>query len=183
MEIGKIIRSMRKQKRMTLKDLSEKSRVALATLSRMETGKMIGTVKSHSNIAGALDVTLTDLYSGFEIKSQRVEMRPHKEKPDVFIHNDKAFYDILTKKVLSKKMMPVMLRLEKGAKTADEQSHKGTEKFLYILSGHLQANVDGKTYLLKEGDSFYFDASLPHCWKNTSNKPAKALCVITPATL
>jgi len=183
MEIGKTIKELRKEKKVTLRELSEKSGVALATLSRIETGKMIGTVKSHNNIARALDVTLSDLYSGFEIKSERVEVKTQQKQTDVFIHNDKASYDILTKRVLSKKMMPIMLKLEKGAKTAVEQSQKGAEKFLYILEGHMQAIVDDKTYSLTKGDSFYFDASLPHYWKNASAKPARALCVITPPAL
>jgi len=183
MEIGKTIRKLRKEKKITLRELSEKSGVALATLSRIETGKMTGTVKSHNGIARALDVTLSDLYSGFEIKSKKVEIQPQQEQTDVFIHNDKASYDILTKKVLSKKMMPTMLKLEKGAKTAPEESSKGTEKFLYILEGNIQAIVDNKTYSLNKGDSFYFDASLPHYWKNVSNNLARALCVITPPAL
>jgi transcriptional regulator with XRE-family HTH domain len=183
MEIGKTIRRLRKEKKITLKGLSDSSGVALATLSRIETGKMTGTVSSHNDIARALDVTLAELYSGFEIKSQRVEVQSQQEQTDVFIHNDKASYDILTKKVLSKRMMPILLKLQKGARTSVEQSSKGTEKFLYILEGHMQAVVDSKTYSLNKGDSFYFDASLPHHWRNTSVKQALALCVITPPAL
>ena len=183
MEIGKAIKKLRKEKKITLRELSEKSGVALATLSRIETGKMTGTVKSHNGIARALDATLSDLYSEFEIESERVELQPQQKQADVFIHSDKASYDILTKRVLSKKMMPIMLKLEKDSKTALEQSSKGTEKFLYVLEGHLQAVVDDKTYSLNKGDCFYFDASLPHYWKNASNKPVRALCVITPPAL
>lgn len=183
MEIGKAVRKLRKERKMTLRELSEKSGVALATLSRIETGKMAGTVKSHNDIARVLDVTLSALYSGFETESERVEVQTQQKQADVFIHNDKASYDILTKKVLSKKMMPIMLKLEKDAKTALEQSGKGTEKFLYIMEGQMQAIVDNKTYSLSKGDSFYFDASLPHYWKNISEKTARALCVITPPAL
>lgn len=183
MDIGKIINKLRKEKKITLKELSQKSGVALATLCRIENEKMTGTIKSHDAIARALDVTLADLYSGYEVKSEKVELQQQKEQADVFIHNDKASYDILTKRVLLKKMMPIMLKLEKGAKTALEQSTKGTEKFLYVLEGNMQAVVDNKTYSLNKGCSFYFDASLPHYWRNVSDKRARALCVITPPAL
>lgn len=183
MEIGRTIKRLRKEKGVTLHKLSAQSSVALATLSRIETGKMTGTVKSHSAIARALDATLSDLYSGFEVKSQRVEIQDSRDKADVFVHNDKASYDILTKKVLNKKMLPILLKLEKGAKTATEQSRKGTEKFIYVLDGQLQAIVDNKTYSLSEGNSFYFDASLPHYWKNPAEKLARAICVVTPPAL
>ena len=183
MEIGNTIKKLRKEKRFTLRELSEKSGVALATLCRIETGKMTGTVKSHNDIVQALGLTLADLYSGFEPKSQRVEVQTQKKQADVFIHSDKASYDILTKRVLSKKMMPIMLKLEKGAKTAVEQSQKGTEKFLYLLEGQMQVFVDNKAYSLSKGDSFYFDASLPHYWKNSIQKLTRAICVTTPAAL
>lgn len=47
MHIGRIIRRLRKERKITLLELSQKSGVAIATLSRIETGKMTGRLKSH----------------------------------------------------------------------------------------------------------------------------------------
>ena len=44
MLIGEIIHRLRKEKKMTLVELAEKSGVALATLSRIENGRMTGTL-------------------------------------------------------------------------------------------------------------------------------------------
>ena len=62
MHVGEIIHKLRKSKKMTLLELSNTSGVALATLSRMENGKMTGTLESHMNICKALEVNLPDLY-------------------------------------------------------------------------------------------------------------------------
>ena len=43
--IGKIIHKLRKDRKMTLVELAQKSGVALATLSRMENGRMTGTLE------------------------------------------------------------------------------------------------------------------------------------------
>ena len=56
MNIGSVIRNLRKSQGLTLLKLSEMSKVALATLSRIETGKMTGTLESHMQIARALEI-------------------------------------------------------------------------------------------------------------------------------
>jgi phosphoribosylamine-glycine ligase len=56
---GEIIHGLRKEKKITLLELSEKSGVALATLSRIENGKMTGTLKSHMNICKTLEIDIT----------------------------------------------------------------------------------------------------------------------------
>ncbi|MFH0731358.1 MAG: cupin domain-containing protein [Candidatus Omnitrophota bacterium] len=183
MRIGEIIKRLRKDRKVTLRELSEKSNVALATLCRIEKGKMTGTVKSHGDIAKAFNLSLSELYSGFEIKLKKIEIQHHDSSADKFIHNDKASFDILTKNVLLKKMMPVLLKLEKGAVTSVEQAPKGSEKFLYVLEGKMQAVIGNIPYLLAKGDSFYFDASLPHYWKNSSKNTARVLCITTPTIL
>jgi transcriptional regulator with XRE-family HTH domain len=62
MKLGDKIRQLRKEKKLTLEELSEASRVALATISRIESNKMTGTVESHYMLATALNLTLSDLY-------------------------------------------------------------------------------------------------------------------------
>lgn len=62
MKLGDKIRKLRKQKKLTLGELSEASRVALATISRIESNVMTGTVESHYRIAMALELTLSELY-------------------------------------------------------------------------------------------------------------------------
>jgi quercetin dioxygenase-like cupin family protein len=39
-------------------------------------------------------------------------------------------------------------------------------------------NINGKNLILNEGDSIYFDSSLPHGMKALNEKPVKFLAVI-----
>lgn len=183
MEIGSKIRKLRKTKKITLKELSESSGVALATLSRIETNKMTGTVKSHQAIASALGLSLPQLYGDMELESKPVDFQSQENRTDVFIHNDKASYDMLTNRVLSKKMMPVMLKIAPGGETSTEELPKQTEKFIYILKGECKTFVGSEAYTLKKGQTLYFDASLPHHFKNTGSEETRAICVITPPAL
>lgn len=55
--------------------------------------------------------------------------------------------------------------------------HAGQE-FNMVLEGSMTLNINGKDLLLEEGDSIYFDSSLPHGMKALNNKPVKFLAII-----
>ena len=55
--------------------------------------------------------------------------------------------------------------------------HPGQE-FNLVLEGSLMMNINGKNIVLNQGDSIYFDSSLPHGMKSLHNKPVKFLAVI-----
>jgi quercetin dioxygenase-like cupin family protein len=54
------------------------------------------------------------------------------------------------------------------------------QEFCFVLKGSFEATVNQKNYKLEEGDSFYFHSSRPHLFKNTSDKKAALLWIITP---
>jgi mannose-6-phosphate isomerase-like protein (cupin superfamily) len=52
-----------------------------------------------------------------------------------------------------------------------------TEEFLYILKGRLEFHYRGKRFLLKAGDSVYFDARMPHGGRAYGSRSAVALSI------
>lgn len=180
MDIGRRIRDLRKSKKLTLAELSEKSGVAVATLSRIENGRMTGTLESHISIAKALDLTLPELYSDME---KPLTIQKKDDYADLFVHDEKASSIILTKDIFSKKMLPVMIRLKKGGQTHKEEASKGTEKFIYILEGKIEINIGETKNTLDKGATLYFDASKPHFIRNAGNREASCISVVTPSTL
>jgi transcriptional regulator with XRE-family HTH domain len=183
MDIAGRIRSLRKEKNLTLRQLSQKSNVALATLSRIETGRMIGTIESHKAIASALGKTLSQLYSDIEKTQKTIEHQSIKNRTDLFLHNKKASYYMLTTNILSKKMMPVILKVSPGGRTVPEQSAAETEKFIYVLKGQISVVIDKSKHTLKKGETLYFDATMSHYIENIGKEDAQAICVITPPAL
>lgn len=183
MKIGNKIRILRKAKKMTLEELSEMSSVALATLSRIENDKMTGTLESHINIAKTLGVNISELLNDIGIENRNIDILSKKNHTDVFVHSDKSSYEILTNKVLSKKMMPILLKIEPDGQTNSEQASSGTEKFIFVLEGSIEVCITDKKYALDPADTIYFDASLSHYYRNTGKVPAKAICVMTPPAL
>jgi len=183
MEIGKKIRILRKARKMTLAQLSKESGVALATLSRIENNKMTGTLESHMNVAKTLGISLTELLSDIGIEEKNIDILSETNHTDVFVHSDKSSYEMLTTRVLNKKMMPILLKIYPGGGTNPEQTSLGTEKFIFVLEGSLEVSVADKKYKIDSGGTLYFDASVSHYYKNIGIGLVRAICVMTPPAL
>lgn len=182
MLIGKKIKELRKAKKISLTQLAQMTGIQIATLSRIEHLRMSGTVDSHNKIAQALDIDLAQLYSHVIKEDSAIEIKT-LEPQNIFVHNDKASYEILTNKVLNKKMMPVLLTLAPQGDTPLEELPVGSERFIYILEGSLEVNIDDKKYLLTKNNTLYIDASLKHSFTNTGNTTVKLISVVTPVSL
>ncbi|MFH1995669.1 MAG: XRE family transcriptional regulator [Candidatus Omnitrophota bacterium] len=183
MDIGERIHKIRKEQNMTLSTLSEKSGVALATLSRIENGKMTGTLESHIKICEVLGVPLPELYSDLTAERKQPELQTKEGRADIFVYDKRTTSEMLTTKVLDKKMMPILIKLEPQGATHNEETKRGTEKFIFVLAGKIRVVVGEAAYELKRGDTLYFDSSIPHNLKNTGVVEAQLICVTSPPTL
>lgn len=61
--VGTRLRAMRKARRLTMEELASASGVDTATISRIERGKMVGTLECHFRLAAALGISLAELYT------------------------------------------------------------------------------------------------------------------------
>ncbi len=184
--VGARLRALREAQDVTLVELAKASGVDAATISRIETGKMVGTLESHIKLATALGRKITDLYAGIEEARAMgaVTVQSPSQSKDVSVYQaGKLSVSMLTTDILRKKLMPVLIAIEPGGTTNKEEAKVGTEKFLYMLEGTLEARVGEATHTLKRGSSLYLDASIPHSLKNTGHSVAKCLSVVTPPVL
>lgn len=183
MLIGKRLRQLREAQKMTLSELADKSGVQIATLSRIEHLKMTGTLESHIAVARALGIELTQLYRGLDQEEPTPDLKNAKVAGEVFSHNTKSSYEILTANLMQKKMMPILLKIDPGGRTNKEQNIIGTEKFIFVLDGRLDVHVGKQSYSLLKNNTLYFDAGIEHYFENPGNKPCKAIGVVTPVSL
>src|SRR5262249_40894126 len=62
-------------------------------------------------------------------------------------------------------MEPHLFRIAPHAGSGESYSHEG-EEFLFVLRGQLIISVEDNEYRLKTGDSFYFESTTRHRWRN-----------------
>lgn len=183
-EIGARIRSLRKQRGLSLEKLAEKCGVASSALSRIENGKGGGTYRTHQRITEALGIPIVDLYRGLEEPEQEAVLTPAQPKDaERFTYDEKASAVLLTTQVSSKNMLPQMIILQPGGKTALEEHRKGTERWVFCLEGEVNATVGDESYRITKGDTLYLKASLPHRLMNAAPSVAKVISVTSPVVL
>jgi quercetin dioxygenase-like cupin family protein len=61
-------------------------------------------------------------------------------------------------------------------------SHVG-EECIVVVKGALEFFFGGEAHLLQEGDAVYFDASVPHGWRNTGKDEVQLIWAATPPHL
>jgi len=184
--VGGRLRALRKSQGIRLVELAKTSGVDAATISRIETGRMTGTLESHMKLARALGAKLTEIYAGIEEAQAKgaVSVQAPSGRSEVYVHQaGKSSMAMLTTDVLKKKLMPVLITIEPGGSTHQEEAKLGTEKFIYVLEGELEAKVGEEIHVLKRRSTLYFDASLPHSLRNPGGKTMRCLAVTTPPAL
>jgi quercetin dioxygenase-like cupin family protein/DNA-binding XRE family transcriptional regulator len=78
----------------------------------------------------------------------------------------------------NKKAEPFMVTVEpKEGKKMYPHTHEGQE-FNYLVSGSMEFLIDNLAYELNEGDSVYYDASIPHSMNAIKGQPAKFIAVV-----
>ena len=175
------IKTLRRKRFLTLKDLSKKTGICESTLSRMENGWMTGTLESHMKLVKVFGISLPELYEYAIEKIAKTKDKIVLKKIQTFLNGSEA--QSLTTDILQKKMFPILLKIKPKSCCEMEEYSPVTERFIYILKGSLEIRFENEKILLKQTESLYFNASKPHHVRNIGNAECWALSVMTPSSL
>lgn len=183
-DIGRKLRLLRGN--MTQAELARRSRIDKAIISKIESGKMQGTVESHKRLADVFGLKLSELYAFFEEeKPEPVQVRPGSSRTDFY----QDFLQILTSIPLSKKMLPAFLTLNPSEEKCLEETVKKVERFIIVLDGSAEVEIAGKRYRLskeagaEKGDCLYSSSPRRHTVRCSGTSGARLLCVSCPPVL
>jgi transcriptional regulator with XRE-family HTH domain len=178
--IGSRIKSLREGKKLTLARLSELTGLSKGLLSRIENGKVSSPVSTLLLIADSLKVRLAFLIDEDEGKPQPRCVMVKKEdmtRLDRGTNDFGFYYDMIAVEKTNKKMIPSIITVENKNELPLTFTHPG-EEFLHILEGRMEFSYGNDRYLMKAGDSIYFESDMPHRGQNIDDSPLKVLMVI-----
>ncbi|MEL7624512.1 MAG: XRE family transcriptional regulator [Clostridiales bacterium] len=177
-DIGARIRSLRENRSMTLREVSEKTGLSIGFLSQIERNIADASIASLKNIAEAFDLKISYF---FENTPKKTNLVKKNERSRLYMENAKATYELLAYQVESRIMEPIYKILKPGSFSGVIDGHEG-EEFLIMLQGQLEIQVGDEVNLVEGGDSFYFSANQPHSYRNTGDIDAICVWVVTPPT-
>lgn len=172
-EVYENIRKVRKEKNLTLADLSKMTGLSTSYLSQVERQNCDVTLTSLAKIASALDI---DIRSFFQAETFDNYVTPSDSRRELDPGNTVLKYYKLSGNFKQREIELLLVVCMPRAGAAWE-SHVG-EEFFYVLEGEIIFQVDDKTYHLKEGDTIHFPSHLMHAIENPTDKEVKMLSAI-----
>ena len=173
--VGSRLRQLRLKRRASLATVAEAAGISVGFLSALERSQMSASVGTLRKLARYYKTNILDFYD-------TAEPNTHLVKPDarkVLEAGPGVRMELLAWG--NTVMEPHLFRIAAGAGSGDSYTHVG-EEFLFVLKGALQIFLRGEKYLLKSGDSFYFESAVPHNWANPGRTETWVLWVNTPPT-
>jgi len=159
-QIPERIKELREILEISAMDLAKDIHVPFETYGRYESGDLDIPISVLYSIAARLGTDVTVLMTGEgprmdsaavcrKGKGVQVERYPGYE------------YSSLAYNFKGRTLEPLLVLLDSSRPPAAQVSHSGQE-FNYVVEGTMKVTVGHAEYILAEGDSVYFDASLPH---------------------
>ena len=167
---------LRTERELSLEALARISGVSRAMLWQIEQGRSVPTIKVLARIASAVGVSVVSLLQGGE--RGRVELLRASEtkrlSSDDGRHVSRAlfpfsglhsveFYELL---------------LAPGAVESAEAHLPGTTENLVLHEGRVEIDIAEATCVLAPGDALYFQADVPHCYRNIGDVGARIYLVM-----
>jgi mannose-6-phosphate isomerase-like protein (cupin superfamily) len=87
-------------------------------------------------------------------------------------------YESLGSGKAGRKMEPFLVRLQPLSEPPRARSTHEGEEFLYVLSGRVEVCLGTLSDILEEGDSIYYDSTIPHHVHSADSREARILAVI-----
>ncbi|WP_408011574.1 helix-turn-helix domain-containing protein [Pseudalkalibacillus sp. A8] len=168
MEIGTKIRSIRNRKKITIAQMSEGTGLSKGFISNVENNNTSPSISTLSTIAEYLRVPLPYLL---------LEKKQHMRVIRKNSRTSSTFNGLKIEHLTSKGGLRMMIvEFPPGASIGEPHSHEGEECHL-VLEGKILAEQGEDSIIVEEGDSFSWNASVPHFVKNVGE--GKAIVLIS----
>ncbi len=172
--IGRKIKDIRIQKKIKLVELAIKAKISKGLLSQIENNRTIPSLPVLLQIINILEIDYSDFFR--EIENQTCNQLIYKNKEDYSRINkeDAVGFDYFL--ILSKNIDNISLQFNILELKPDAQRDKViTDGYTYLLmlQGEVEYKLGENSYILREGDSLFFNGTIPHVPYNYASTIAK----------
>lgn len=161
--IGKRIKTLRKERGLTLQVLSERSSVTKGLLSKIENSRTIPSLPVFFKLIRGLEINTKDFFENIALLHGKNYLHIKRSDYQVIQKEVRPGFEyqfILGQTLLNNTMEAVLLTVH--PKAVSQPTTTDGFEFKHIISGRCNYVIDGEHILLEEGDSLYFDAAKPH---------------------
>jgi len=181
-DIGSKIKKLRLAKGFRQDDVAQMTGLSLSMISQVENNRVSPSIATLKKIANSLGKN-----TSFFLEEEENATPPcsvlKKSKRKLWALSPKIQFFLLTPNLNKNKKIELMWNVIKVGGAMETPYTHGGEECGVVVKGKLEFTIGNQTYILEEGDSIYFDASIPHKWKNVGTKDVHVVWAVTPPTL
>lgn len=184
-KIGAKLKHARHRLGLRLCEVSERAGVTEGYLSKLENNRSHASIPTLHRLVEVLGINMGELFvTSFEdelpISVIRSSARPKLMTGDLDTENQITLERLVP--AAPGQLLQVNLHsIAPNSGNAEPIKHDG-EEFGFVISGSIELTVEKHVVKLHEGDSFHFDSSLSHSYRNIERNEARILWVNTPPT-
>jgi transcriptional regulator with XRE-family HTH domain len=178
-QISNKIKSVRKDRGLTLQEVADRASVTKGLISQIENGRTIPSLLVLIQIVKALEIGLDEFFNDLNLYGKEGKIVIQRKEDYQRFEKETAsgyeYFRIFTKKINACTIDIVLLEIQPGA----ERDFVQTEAFeyKYMISGRVKYQFRDQEIELNEGDSMLFDGRIEHNPINLGEMPAKMLVV------
>jgi mannose-6-phosphate isomerase-like protein (cupin superfamily) len=169
------IKEFREIMEISAMDMAADINVPLNTYTKYESGEQDIPISALYKIAAKLGTNATVLMTGEDPRMESAAVC--RKGKGVQVERYPGYeYSSLAYNFKGRTMEPLLVLLDSSRPQAAQVSHSGQE-YNYVIEGQMKVTVGNAEYTLNEGDSLYFDATLPH-GQSAVNGTARFITII-----
>lgn len=179
--IGRQLRIMRRNRSLTLKEVAAAAGCSESMLSKIETGKALPSLPTLHKIVTALGTSISMLIPVDGSPKVHITQPGTRQHLNMSAIGLKAVPGIHLEIIANNGMhlFSSIHNIEPNSDSGGVIAHDG-EEICYVLEGEIVLTVSECEYLMTEGSSATFSSSLPHRYRNDSDKLARILWTNSP---
>lgn len=165
-----LLRTLRRQRGLTLAGLAEQTGLTKSYLSKVERQRATPSIAVALKLAGVLDVDVAQLFA------ERSDDEKIAIDRAVDRRADGQRYRAIAGGLLGKSMAPFLVQPTGAVNRDPHPLHTGQE-FVFVHAGEVELEYGDRTLRLATGDSAYFDASISHRIRSVGATRAEVVVV------
>lgn len=178
MQIGERVRAQRNKLGLSLRQLGARTGLTAGFLSQLENDQISPSLNSLQSIATALEVPM---FYFLDDSPPSVVVRVN-ERRKLYFTDSQMGYDLLSP-YLNRQMLPLLIKMEAGARRIAMPLSRSTEQWMFVLEGCMEIIVADETHLLDTGDSIYFDGDQLREFGAAGDEDLVLVCCVVPPAL
>ncbi len=183
--VGSKIKGLRESKNLSIEEIAESTGLSVEQITSIENDTNLPSLGPLIKIARALGVRLGTFMDDNDSLGPVVTRAEDREKDSSISFSNGATdarkhmeYHPLAQQKVGRHMEPFIIDINPTDSLDYKLSAHEGEEFIYVMEGEIEVEYGKEKYLLKQGDSIYYDSIVKHHLHGALGKSAKILALV-----